>query len=166
MLLDLSIFKSVGMIWVYLNHNQSIFRWKFNVARAIDMLKDSLPLMLSGVMVDIYMKIDQVMLGNIAGNEAVGNYAAALRFSEGWYFLPMAICSYAFPAIVRAKQRSKQEYYGKLQQLYDFMAWLSFGIAVSMTLVSGSLISNLLGEDYTKAGEILALHVWAGLLFF
>ena len=160
------VLKATGMIWVYLKHSQSIFHWKFNGSRAISMLKDSWPLILSGVMITIYMKIDQVMLGNMANNEAVGNYAAAVRFSEIWYFVPMTICSSVFPAIVRAKQRSKQEYYGKLQQLYDLMAWMSLLIAIPMTFMSGILMNTLLGEGYTQAGEILAWHIWAGPFVF
>jgi O-antigen/teichoic acid export membrane protein len=112
------------------------------------------------------MKMDQVMLGSMASNEAVGNYAAAVRFSEVWYFFPLAICSSVFPSVIRAKQRSTQEYYQKLQQLYDLMAWLSIIIALIMTFCSGILISTLLGEEYTEAGKILALHIWAGPFVF
>ncbi len=160
------IIKILGTICIYFNHGQSIFLWKFKLTKAIDMLRDSWPLILSGVMITIYMKIDQVMLGNMANNEAVGNYAAAVRFSEIWYFVPMAICSSVFPSIIRAKQRSKQEYYDKLQQLYDLMAWISLLIAILMTFISGTLMTTILGEEYTKGGEILAWHIWAGPFVF
>ena len=130
------------------------------------MLKDSWPLILSGVMVTIYMKIDQVMLGNMASNEAVGNYAAAVRFSEIWYFFPTAICASVFPAIIRVKQKSKQKYYEKLQQLYDLMAWMSLAIAFTMTFTSDTLIQMLLGTEYTEAGKILAWHIWASPFVF
>jgi O-antigen/teichoic acid export membrane protein len=130
------------------------------------MLRDSWPLILSGVMVTIYMKIDQIMLGNMTSNEEVGNYAAAVRFSEIWYFIPLAICSSVFPAIIRAKQRSEEEYYDKLQQLYDLMAWISLVIAIPMTFAAIPLMTTLLGEEYTKAGEILAWHIWGGPFVF
>ena len=176
------IVQAVGIVWIYLKHTQleqklirtnSLvsskhfpIRWKPNYARATKLLKDSWPLILSGVMVTIYMKIDQVMLGNMASNEAVGNYAAAVRFSEIWYFFPTAICASVFPTIIRAKQKSKQEYYKRLQQLYDLMAWMSLAIAVLMTLTSNTLINTLLGTEYTEAGKILAWHIWAGPFVF
>lgn len=161
-----SLFRAVCMIWVYCQQSRSIFFWKFNFTRAIDMLRDSYPLILSGAMITIYMKVDQIMLGNMANSEAVGNYAAAVRFSEIWYFVPIAICSSVFPAIIRAKQRSKKEYYGKLQQLYDLMAWISLVIAITMTFLSSTLMTNLLGSNYQEAGKILALHIWAGPFVF
>lgn len=108
--------KMLGMLWVYYQQNQCLLQWRFNWSKGLEMLTDSWPLILAGVMVTIYMKIDQVMLGNMASIEAVGNYSAAVRFSEIWYFIPMAVCSSVFPAILRAKQRSKSEYYTRLQQ--------------------------------------------------
>ena len=171
LLLADEIVQAVGIFWIYLKYTQRsgierTNKWKLNYARAMKLLEDSWPLILSGVMVTIYMKIDQVMLGNMASNEAVGNYAAAVRFSEIWYFFPTAICASVFPAIIRAKQKSKQEYYGKLQQLYDLMAWMSLAIAFAMTFASDNLINVLLGTEYTEAGQILAWHIWASPFVF
>ena len=161
-----SVVRAMGMITAYFQHKQSIFHWQPGWQRAKELLQDSWPLLLSGVMITIYMKIDQVMLGNMAGNQEVGNYAAAARFSSIWYFVPTTICSSVFPAIIRAKERSKEEYYAKLQQLYDLMAWISLAIVIPITFTSGYFITALLGEEYVKAGEILALHIWAGPFVF
>lgn len=157
---------AVGYILIYYRHKQSVFYWQVNWSKAIEMLQNSWSLILSAVMVTIYVKIDQVMLGNMVTNEVVGNYAAAVRFSEVWYFVPVAICSSVFPAIVRAKQRSRQEYYTRLQHLYDLVAWIALAIAIPMTFLSGILMRTLLGEEYAQAGRILALHIWAGPFVF
>lgn len=164
-LIDYSV-KAIAIIWVYWRHHYSLFNWRFNWSQASRLLKDSFPLILSGVMVAIYMKIDQVMLGNLANDRAVGNYAAAVRFSEIWYFIPIAICSSVYPAIIQAKQRSEQEYYSKLQQLYDLMVWMALAIAIPMTFVAKPLMIKLLGAEYAEAGEILAWHIWAGVFVF
>lgn len=161
-----SIVLGMGISFVYLQQNQSFFKWKIRKSFAVDLLKDSWPLILSGVMVTIYMKIDQVMLGNMSNNQEVGNYAAAVRFSEIWYFIPTAICCSVFPSIIKSKQRSKEEYYVKLQQVYDLMAWISLAIAIPMTFVSGYLMTTLLGQEYLKSGQILSIHIWASLFVF
>jgi O-antigen/teichoic acid export membrane protein len=158
--------KMLGMLWVYYQQNQYFLQWRFNWSKGIEMLTDSWPLILAGVMVTIYMKIDQVMLGNMASKEAVGNYAAAVRFSEIWYFIPTAVCSSVFPAILRAKQRNRDEYYARLQQLYDIIAWIAILIAVPMSIFSVPLMVKLLGQEYTEAGRILAWHIWAGPFVF
>jgi O-antigen/teichoic acid export membrane protein len=160
------VVKVLGMLWVYPKYHQSIWQWRVNWSKGLEMLRDSWPLILSGVMITIYMKIDQVMLGNMANAQAVGNYAAAVRFSEIWYFIPMAVCSSVFPAILRAKQRSGEEYYARLQQLYDLMAWMALSIAIPMTFASVPLLTTLLGKEFAEAGTILAWHIWAGPFVF
>ncbi|MBD2623344.1 flippase [Microcystis flos-aquae FACHB-1344] len=160
------VVRVLGMLWVYPKYHQSIWQWRVNWSKGLEMLRDSWPLILSGVMITIYMKIDQVMLGNMANAQAVGNYAAAVRFSEIWYFIPMAVCSSVFPAILRAKQRSGEEYYARLQQLYDLMAWMALSIAIPMTFASVPLLTTLLGKEFAEAGTILAWHIWAGPFVF
>jgi O-antigen/teichoic acid export membrane protein len=166
LLLADQVVKTLGMIWVYLRQHQSILDWKVNGSKGLEMLKDSWPLILASAMITIYMKIDQVMLGQMANAQAVGNYAAAARFSEIWYFIPLAVCSSVFPAILRARQRSKEEYYARLQQLYDLMAWISLAITIPMTIFSVPLMVTLLGKEYAEAGRILALHIWSAPFVF
>ena len=53
----------------------------------------------------IYMKIDQVMIKQMLGADQVGLYAAAVRLSEVWYFIPIVITASVFPAIIPATTR-------------------------------------------------------------
>jgi O-antigen/teichoic acid export membrane protein len=162
-----TIIRAIGMTWVYVKDQQHLVgRWKFDQSVAVDLLQNSWPLILSGVMVTINMNIDQVMLGNMSTSEELGNYAAAVKFSEVWYFIPTVICSSVFPAIVQAKQQSRQEYYAKIQQLYDFMSFLSLSIALIVAFTSENILTRLLGAEYASAGTILTLHIWSGIFIF
>ena len=158
--------KRIFITIVYLKERLSLFSWKFSCLQGKNLLADSWSLILSSVMIAIYMKIDQVMLGNMADIQAVGNYATAVKFSEIWYFVPVAICSSVFPTIIKARARSKKEYYTKLQQLYDFMVVISVFIAVPITFLAKPIIINLLGTEYTTAATILSCHIWAGVFAF
>ena len=158
--------KALLRIWIYFGHNFSLFSWRFSFGKAKTVLQDALPLVLSGVMVTIYMKIDQVMLGNMGNSVAVGNYATAVKFSEIWYFFPVAICSSCFPSIVQAKKQSATAYYARLQQLYDLMVGIALVIAIPITLIAKPVLTYLLGAEYSTAGSILAWHIWAGVFVF
>ena len=155
------LLKAVGMIWIYYHNRQSISRWKVKRSRATELLKDSWPLIFSSIMILIYMKIDQIMLGNMSGDEAVGNYAAAVKLSQPCYFISTVICSSIYPALIKIKQKNQQKYQNKVQQLYDLMAWISIGIAVVVTLISDIMATRLLGSEYVEVGAILKLHIWA-----
>ncbi|MBN2825888.1 MAG: flippase, partial [Campylobacterales bacterium] len=138
----------------------------FNKSTAITLLKDSWPLILSGIVISIYMRIDQVMIKEMLDSEAVGQYAAAVRLSEAWYFIPMVIASSLFPAIINAKKHSEELYYARLQKLYDLMVWMAIAIALPMTFLSDWVVHLLYGEQYNQAGSVLMIHIWAGVFVF
>ena len=160
------VVKTVGMFWLYLRQGQTVRSWQININRGKAMLSDSWPLMFSIIAITLYMKIDQVMLGNMAGAKAVGNYAAAVKFSEVWNFIPLAICSSVFPAIIRAKRKSKAEYYQQFQKLFDLVYWIALIIAIAMTFLSQPIITLSLGAEYAEAATILKLHIWSGVFVF
>jgi O-antigen/teichoic acid export membrane protein len=157
-----------GFIYFFIknNSNFNIQKLKFNKIIAINLLKDSWPLILSGIVVSIYMRIDQVMIKEMINGEAVGQYAVAVRLSEAWYFIPMAIASSIFPAIINAKKISEELYHARLQKLYDLMVWMAIAIAIPMTFLSDQIVELLYGVQYNEAGSVLMIHIWAGVFVF
>lgn len=156
------------IVWLYSYKQQGkeVSRWGFDPEYAKALLKDSWPLILSGLSVAVYMKIDQVMLKNMVNANVVGNYAVAVRVSELWYFIPMNIASSVFPSIISSKKNSIEKYHRRLQYLYDVMAGMAIAIAIPMTFLSDFLINLLFGSDYDLAGGVLAVHIWAGIFVF
>jgi len=138
----------------------------FDLAVAKKMLKDSWPLMISGLVIAVYMRIDQVMIKEMLGNREVGLYSAAVRLSEAFYFIPVLICQSIFPAIVNARRISEEVYYLRLQKLFSFMARSSIAIAIVMTFLSGWLVTIIYGDAYSEAGLVLSVHIWGGVFVF
>jgi O-antigen/teichoic acid export membrane protein len=134
-----------------------------DMTTAKQLLKDSWPLIFSGLVVMIYMRIDQVMIKEMLGEKEVGVYSAAVRLSEVWYFVPMIITSSLFPAIVSAKKVSEKLYYARLQRLYTTLVWMAVVVAVPTTFLSDWLVTLLYGEAYREAGRVLMINIWAGV---
>jgi O-antigen/teichoic acid export membrane protein len=155
--------KGLVLATLYIKQRLPLWHWRFKFSQAKILLRDSWPLILSGLVVMVYMRIDQVMIKMMLDNKAVGNYAAAVRLSEAWYFVPMAITQSLFPAILGAKKHSEKLYYERLQRLYDLMVWLAVAVALPTTFLSGWVVNLLYGPEYAQAGGVLALHIWAGL---
>ena len=154
---------SVGLVWNYLRKVDKISLWKPRIATAKSLLKDSWPLILSGVAIMLYMRIDQVMIKEMSGAKEVGYYAAAVKLSEAWYFIPMAITSSLFPAIINAKKVSEKLYYARLQKLYDLMVWIAVAIALPVTFLAPWIIKILYGNAYLPAAGVLMIYIWAGI---
>ena len=142
------------------------FCWEWNLQIAAKLLRNSWPLILSGVVISIYMKIDQVMINSMMGAEAVGVYAAAVRLSEAWYFIPVVITSSVFPAIINSKAQDETRYYQQLKKLYNLMAWLAITIALPISILAPWIIEILYGPDYAGAASVLTIHIWAGVFVF
>lgn len=157
---------SVGLVLAYRLKGWQIATWHNSFPRACALLKHSWLLALSGLAIMIYMKIDQIMLSQMIGNNAVGIYSAALKISEVWYFIPMAIISSVFPTIVAIKTSNIELYYTQLSHLFKFMAQLAYAIAIPITCFSNQIIELLFGNHYIAAAPVLAIHIWANVFVF
>ena len=134
--------------------------------RCVELVKASWPLMLSSIAIMVYMKIDQIMIGQMLGNDAVGIYSAAVRISEIWYFIATAVAASVLPAILEAKKNNEAQYRQRLQRLFDLMTWLAVIVALPVTFFATPLVTLLFGADYSEAGGVLAIHVWATVFVF
>jgi O-antigen/teichoic acid export membrane protein len=157
----------IGSAWILMAYQMTghdVRNWRGSYERARGLLNDSWPLLMSGIAIVIYMRIDQVMLAVMAGDQEVGIYSAAVRLVEAWYFIPGVVVSSVFPSIVEAKSMSEDLFYDRLQKLYNFMALASYIIALPATFLAGWIIELLFGPPYGKAGPMLAVLIWS-LLF-
>ena len=161
------VITAVGLFILYHKKGRTPFKkWKFKTSTAKDLLKDSWPLILSGIAITINMKIDQVMIGKMIGDSALGIYSAAVKLSEAWYFIPTFIAISVFPQLIKAKKKSEELYHKKLSYLYKSIISLALVIAVIVTLSSKIIIRILYGVEYMASAGILSVHIWAGIFVF
>ncbi len=130
------------------------------------LLKDSWPLTFSAIAVTIYMKIDQIMLGAIFGNSEVGIYSVAVKISEVWYFVPMAIIASISPIILEAKKKDAEKYIFLLKKIFELLVLISLIVAIPMTFFADFIVVFLFGNQYEAAGVVLMIHIWASVFVF
>ena len=134
-----------------------------NLKYARQMLKNSFPLLLASMAILIYMKIDQVMLKELAGAETVGIYAVAVKLSEACYHIPVLIAVSFYPAIIAVKDTNPALYHARLQKLYTLLVWVAFALAIPITFMADWIIYILYGNEYIESAIILKIYVWAGI---
>ena len=158
---------AIGLVVIYQTQEAVKFtNWKWSFSTAKRLIRESLPLIFSGFAILIFMKVDQIMLGQMIGDSEVGIYSAAVRISELWYFIPATIVSSVTPAIYAAKEKSEQHYYKRITQLIRLLAYTSLVIAIPMTFLSKNIVLIMFGSEYVAAGSILAVHIWASIFVF
>lgn len=161
-----SLIVNLSLVVLYRKQGMSAFHWKFKKDVATGLLRDSWPLILSGMAIMVYMRIDQIMIKEMLGSEAVGNYAAAVNLSEAWYFIPVMVCNSLFPAIMTAKTVNDRFYHQRLQKLYFFMVWCAIAVALPTTFLSEFVITLLFGPDYIQSAAVLNIYIWSGVFVF
>ena len=156
---------AIGLLIGYRFSGGRVLVWRARKTRALHLLKQSWPVIFSGLAIMIYMRVDMVMLKVMKGDYAVGLYAAATKVSEVWYFIPMAIVSSVSPAIMRSKDLP-EIYYDRLQKLFSFITLLACGLGSMVALASHLIVRVLYSNAFTGVAPVLAVHVWASVFVF
>lgn len=160
------IFLAALFYFAYRMQGVGTFLRHFDLKIAKHLLKDSWPLIFSGLVIMIYMRIDQVMIKQILTERDVGLYSAAVRISELCYFIPIIITNSLFPSIINAKKKNEYLYNQRIQSLYSLMFWTAIAIALPVSLCSDWLVVLLFGGAYQEAGRVLTVHIWAIVFVF
>ena len=160
------IWTSLFLVYLYKREGYRMSTWKYDKVIARFLWKDSWPLMLSAAAATIYLRIDQVMVGQILGETAVGIYAAGVKITEIFYFVPGVIASSLFPAIVNARKTNIAIYLSRLKNLYLLLGILAILIAIPVSIFSESIVNLVFGSEYVASASILKLYVWSSVGFF
>jgi O-antigen/teichoic acid export membrane protein len=156
------IISGIGLVYTYQfsrnqSNPQSIRHWRINFAYMKQVLSDSWAISLSGIAIVVQARIDQVMLGQMIGDDAVGQYSAAMRLIEFFGFIPMIVQSSVAPSITAAKAQGEQIYHDKLLNIYRLMFILFILVSVPVALLANKMVALLYGDDYKQAGILLSL---------
>ena len=159
---------AAGYVISYLNSGNHISKWKFDPSTASYLIKHSWPLAFSAILVSLYMKIDQVMIPIYLKTSQLGIYSTVANLSESWYFIPVAIVTSVFPAIMHARNTDIVRYKKRLQNMYDLMVVISMSIAIFMTFASKFIyhLAYARHPEFWSGAPVLAVHVWAGVFVF
>lgn len=152
-----------GLLVAYRRQGEQLTAWRFCRSTAARLLQEGMPIILSSMMVMVYLRIDQVMIGQYAGSQEVGRYAAAVKLAEIWNLIPVVIVSSVFPNIIRSREQEERIFLGKLQKLYNLLSFCSYAVAVPLSLGAYLLVTQLYGSAYASAAPMLILLLWAGL---
>jgi O-antigen/teichoic acid export membrane protein len=159
----------IGTILYIYNYTKSDLdfkQWTYDNTITKRFLSSSLLIMLSTATGYLLFKVDQIMVKYYLGEAAVGLYAAAVKLSEIWYFIPAIICSSLFPALINAKKSGEFVYKERLRKLFLFLGGMAAVIAIPISLLAFWIIKILYGIEYIASVPILQIYIWSGIGLF
>lgn len=138
----------------------------FSFPTAVSMVRETWPLLLSAVAVTVYGRCDQIMLRHFGSDEMVGSYAAATRFAEVTFIIPVLLASTAYPALVRAQKGGPRKYRTQTQAFYDLNAGIAYLTASLLCFGAPYIIRVAYGSSFASAAGILSIYSWSALFAF
>jgi PST family polysaccharide transporter len=138
--------------------------WRVQRDYVSRLLSDGWKLGVSGLLVVAFMRIDQFMLGELAGAKEVGVYAVAIRFVEPWSIICGVLLPSIYPKMIELKLASKERYYGAATKLFRLFFLLSVGAVILHLVFSDMVVAFLLGATYEKAAACMKILA-VGLIF-
>lgn len=151
-----------ALTWAYQNFKCKQ-PWQVFTARAIKLLKESWPFILSGLSIIVYMRIDQIMIKEMLGDVDLGVYAAVLPLATLWTFIPMTLSVSLAPMVARAKQDSEQAYWNCLGGIFRGFALLGWLVCIPVALFSSFVVQMLFGIEYAHGSQVLSIVIFTNL---
>lgn len=157
---------TAGLLLFFAFRLKRSFRFDFSWELSRELLGKSFLIFLGSLSAVIYLKVDQIMLQYILGNEAVGQYAAAAKLSEAWYILPVVLMASIFPKIIDLSHGDKKRFHDFLQLSFDLLFLSALCLSVVVFLLSDFIIDLLYGSAYASAADVLSIHIFAATFVF
>ena len=138
-------------------------RMQFDRIEAGRLLNDSWPLIASGLLVIVFMRLDQMMLAHLGTIEDVGRYAAAVRVVELWVFLPSIVLRAIYPHLV-AVSGDAVRFEAIMRRVFHAALWASVALIVLNMFLVRWVVPSLYGPEYSQSVPIASVLLFC-LLF-
>ncbi|MDA8760476.1 flippase [Amylibacter sp.] len=127
---------------------------------AISLIKMSLPLGLSVLIINLQLRVDQLMLKAFLSYEEVGIYAISVRIVELWYVIPTVISTSLLSNFVDLRIRDFDQYTRYLRLTMHTVFWMSVIFCTGCILLSGTVIPIIFGTQYARSAEVITVLCW------
>lgn len=99
-------------------------------------------------------RMDQWILGGIAGNRQLGTYSVAVAWSEVLFFLPTALATVQRPDLVRA---SPQEAQATAVRILRYTMLITVPLVLGLLLMAPFLCVTVFGDDFRESVSLLRI---------
>lgn len=136
------------------------FRLSWDTATARSLMAAGLPLALSAMLVDLYLRTDVIMLDRMTDAATVGHYSAAFRLITSVTFLANSFYTVVFPVFSRMEVQSSERLGWAYDQSMRMICLALVPLCVLTSFLSVPLMRTIFGEPFAVGGIVLAIGIW------
>jgi O-antigen/teichoic acid export membrane protein len=137
----------------------------FSKPHAKLLMLESWPIGVSAFLIAIYLRIDQVLLYQIADASELGKYAAVVRLTEVWNIIPAIIIISFYPIFCRI-HNDRDSFSRWYKFAFRLMSYVAIPICLFLTAYSNQITDLLIGPQYIGSAPILAVIIWSSIFVY
>lgn len=164
MCLDCAV-SALGLVIAY-RHYPTNKRWEASLGQSTKLLKLCWPFIFSGLMITVFMRVDQIMLKEMLGEKELGIFVAAITLSNLWTVIPAILVTSLAPYVARKMVEGEEPYREAMATIFRFFAIVALLGAIMTSVASTWIISLLYGDQYLLSAIVLRIHVFSNLFVF
>ena len=162
LLYALELFVVAGLMYAAATHDGHAFAIKDATREEMRrLLKEVAPQIARLAIIGVYMRADQLLIGQLLGDAQVGIYTAATRLIEAWYLVITAVMLAVTPRLAHTFHFDHDRYDQQLTLVIRVITWASVGVALVVTVAAPTVVNLLYGTAFAAAGPVLMVHGWA-----
>lgn len=156
-----TVLGAVFLLFIYRKHYGSILRWKPEKKHIKKLISESWTWALALFITTIYMKIDQIFIGDLLDKRILGIYSASQKLYDIVYsFISMAFFS-LFPKIAALYERNQVIFEEKSRQLVFLFTLFAVLTAIFMFFWGDTICALLYGAKYVGVEKVVVYHFFA-----
>lgn len=126
-------------------------------------LKGILTIFIAAVSVNIYLHLDNLLLGNISGDSSVGFYAVANKLVRYAISFIIILGSVLLPRLVSLYTTDKEKYYSMLENTFYILMLISIPFSIYFFFMAKEIIFYMAGVHYFES--VLTIKLLSPLCF-
>jgi O-antigen/teichoic acid export membrane protein len=115
----------------------------------------------AGILVTLYVKLDQILVYEFVGSRQAGLYGAAYRILDQAQFIPISVMTTLFPLIAASYPADLPRVRRLLQRTSEYLAVGSFGALAFTIAAAPAIMGFLFGRQFVAAAPALPVLMGA-----
>jgi O-antigen/teichoic acid export membrane protein len=144
-------------LYIIYSKNAYLLKWSYSWHLIKYLLRQSFPLAIAGAVINLYMRLDQVMIEHYCGLGAVGEYSVGIKLAEMVYLLPGIISANILPIMVAKFEKSKLIFDAYMIRIYRYLFYSALFIAGVFYFSAQELVYLVYGDKYKIAAEVFQI---------
>lgn len=119
------------------------------------LLRVGVPVGVSGMLIVLYARIDQLLVFQVAGSEEAGYYGAVYQMLERAHLIPISVMTTLSPVIASAWPGRRERLLTVVRLASEFLLIGSLGALVFSFVAAEPVVTLLFGEEFAPAAPAL-----------